>query len=570
MSNLVWNTIDAEYGTFDWLRRELCVKIGYNADHRLLNRSERSYVDSIIESGINQFCNASYPSSVMLPEPPAGEGRVDQPLISDAEKEFKRKPPHNWSFLHKVHDISTIVGESNYEMPEDFGAWIGEPTTTRAGGKIAIARENHIRQLHGIEQEKRRVERARLLADVYDVATEQQLNAEDKAEFNAALLALSAGKPKYCATRKSSIGGTSKQTTELILYPTPDAIETIQVEYKAIPPALGDQSQYPAGGTEHAETVLASCFYVCALRMGQGIEQAVVHLRDRMTASIIIDRASAKPTTDGVWIDDDGRFNAAYLSRMVGRHIGAGPNPSAWTHQQEQMIAEALRRAKRKVFNPPLVMGERYPHDWSFLRPVGTIETKAGVYAYDLPSDFAQMYGQLTHSTQGSTLYPCINFIGEHIIRQLLQRQETSARPDRAAVRVKPKGDTTPTTYELLLWPVPDDSYTIDFRYRVNPDTSEANSLPALVDSMDLHGGDRFSEMYLEAAFLSADEIMGVKRSVHEERFLRAVMNAVGSDRLTAAPDSMGYNGDPSSRRMWTGDWHEYDENVVTYNGSMY
>lgn len=60
MSNLVWNTIDAEYGTFDWLRRELCVKIGYNADHRLLNKSERSYVDSIIESGVMQFCISAF------------------------------------------------------------------------------------------------------------------------------------------------------------------------------------------------------------------------------------------------------------------------------------------------------------------------------------------------------------------------------------------------------------------------------------------------------------------------------------------------------------------------------
>ena len=193
MSNLVWNTVDAEYGTFDWLRRELCVKIGYNADHRLLNRSERSYVDSIIESGIMQFCNAAYPTVPMVPSDSNGDGRVDQALEVDADKESKRKPPYNWSFLHKIYDISTEAGVSNYELPEDFGSWIGEPTTSRAGGKLAIARENHIRQLQSSSPES--------------------------------------GKPKYCATRRSSIGGTRKQTTELLLYPTPDASETIQVEY---------------------------------------------------------------------------------------------------------------------------------------------------------------------------------------------------------------------------------------------------------------------------------------------------------------------------------------------------
>lgn len=333
---------------------------------------------------------------------------------------------------------------------------------------------------------------------------------------------------------------------------------------------MTERVQYPPGGTEHAETVLASCFYVLAQRTGQGLQQATLHLRDRLTSSVIIDRANAKPTTDGVWVDDDGRFNAAYLSRMVGRHIGAGPNPAAWTHGQEQTIAEIIRRAQRKVYNPPVIPGEKYPHDWSFLRPIYEIRTEGGVYSYDLPADFAQLYGPLTHASADSTLYPSIRFVGEHMIRQLLQRQESSARPDRAAVRVKEKGDSTPTSYELLLWPTPDDEYTIQFQYRVNPDTSGYDSLPALVDSIDLHGGDRYSEMFLEAAFLAADEVMGVKRSVHDERFIRAVINAVGSDRLTSSPDSMGYNGDPSMGRSFNGDWHEYDENTVSYNGNLY
>ena len=180
------------------------------------------------------------------------------------------------------------------------------------------------------------------------------------------------------------------------------------------------------------------------------------------------------------------------------------------------------------------------------------------------------MYGTLTHASADSTMYPSIRLVGEHMIRQLLQRQESSARPDSAATRVKAKGDNTSTRYELMLWPTPDAEYRISFRYRVNPDTSGANSLPALVDSLDLHGGDRYSELYLEAAFLAADELMGVKRSPHEERFLRAVVNAVGSDRLTSSADSMGYNGDPSNGRSFNGDWHEYDENIVSYNGNIY
>ena len=76
--------------------------------------------------------------------------------------------------------------------------------------------------------------------------------------------------------------------------------------------------------------------------------------------------------------------------------------------------------------------------------------------------------------------------------------------------------------------------------------------------------------MFLEAAMLCADEIMGVKRSAHEERFMRAVVSAVGADRMTNTPDSLGYNGDPSQSKRLGEDWHSFDENVVTYNGVAY
>ena len=47
---------------------------------------------------------------------------------------------------------------------------------------------------------------------------------------------------------------------------------------------------------------------------------------------------------------------------------------------------------------------------------------------------------------------------------------------------------------------------------------------------------------------LSADEMMGVKRSPHEERFMRELAAAVGQDQLTSTADHLGINHDPGNR----------------------
>lgn len=535
IEKLVYSTIDVEYGSWNWLRREIALRSGYSPDHNLLGRVERVHVDSIIESGVMQFVQGAWPTIGLPPDTPAGEGRMPDAQHVEAEKDVKRHPPHRWSFMQKSHSFATVSGTSSYDLPDDFGATIQEPTTSRAGGRIAIARLAHIKQLISVDNE--------------------------------------AAEPRYCALERTSIGGSTKQTTKLVLYPVPNAVETVTVEYSANPEILSKLSQYPPGGVEHAETVLACCYLVMAQRGGEGLEEATRLVQDRMVASIVLDRASSKPTTDGVWVEDDGRFNVAYLSRMIGRHIGAGPNPKTWTHQQEQLIAETIRRARRRVYNPPVLPGEPYAHDWTFLRPIGDLVTVSGVWEYDLPSDFAQLYGPITYSTTGSVLYSPIEFVGEMTLRRLLQRQEASTRPSVGAIRVKQHSDALGTRYELLLWPVPDDEYELQYRYRVNPDTSGPNSLPALVDNLDLHGGDRYSEMYLEAAMMEADFLQGQKRSEHEERFMRAVQSAVSQDRLTNATDSLGYNGDSRANAgEYDGDWthHDLDENVVTYNGITY
>lgn len=524
----IFTTEKIEYGSFAWLRREVGIKLGYHADARLLGNVERSYIDSIIESGINQFAHMNFPS-VQIPQSiediPSGEEREGMQVENN--KSATRRAPHRWSFLNLTATIAMVAGENTYDLPDDFGSFICEPTSSRPGERIAIVPESHLRQLV----------------------------ASDPKE----------GPPKYCTTQRTSIGGGTVAKSKLLVYPTPMASETIQVEYAIAYQTLDDLNTFPIGGREHAETVLAACWYVAAMRTGKDVEIAASHLRDRLVASIVVDRAASKPTADGVWTDDDGKYGYSYLLKAIGRYCGHGPNPSAWSHAQSQLNAEILRRALRKVYNPPLVGNSQYPHFWSFLRPLHTMTLASGQSTYDLPAEYSGLDGPLTHASDGARLFPKLTYVNESMIRSLLQQTASSGRPDKAAIRPKAFNRAEGQRYEILFWPTPDSDYSIQFRMRVNPDS--VGLLPVAEQEQQIYGLDVHSEMFLEAAYLAADEIQGVKRSEHAERFLRCVAAAVGRDQVMASPESLGYNADRSNGRDRDYDEHGWSNSLTTYGG---
>ena len=86
-------------------------------------------------------------------------------------------------------------------------------------------------------------------------------------------------------------------------------------------------------------------------------------------------------------------------------------------------------------------------------------------------ADYAYIEGPLTLQPSDYMLYPPIQIQGEFQVRNLLQESQATGRPTTAAVRVKaPLDDNDPTRYELVVWPLPDGVYTLDYRYRINPD----------------------------------------------------------------------------------------------------
>ena len=503
-----WPTGPIEYGSFSWLRREVSQKLGLPADPRLLDHVDRNRVDSIIESGVLRFYYPA-PSQFTIPD------------ATEAQKERLRKAPNQWSFLQSSTTITTAIGQSAYTLPASFANFIDEPTTSRDGGRIAIVSDMYLRQL---------------------------IDAEG-----------TAGLPRYAAVQVAGSDGAARQTHNLYLYPVPGSVETITVRHGIRPPAISSGAPYPLGGIQHAETILAACLLVAVERAGGDLNTAALLFQDRITASIILDSQLALSSSEGVWpVDepDDGlSINRQYLGKLIGREAGFGPNRHLWTHSQASVVTEAIKSGLRYFYNPPTLPGEAYPHDWSFLSPVTSLVTVAEQSEYDLPANFAILKGDFTYSDDSYTFRSLVRTVGEETIRQHQARQvSVLGRPTMAAVKPKTVGAEIESRYSVLLWPTPDDEFTLGYRYRINPMMLVAEAGDSVVvGASQPEGGPVHAQTIIESCLLALDSLMKINNPVRRDKFMQCLVASVGFDLKLNAPTTLGYNADHERSELTTG-----------------
>lgn len=260
-------------------------------------------------------------------------------------------------------------------------------------------------------------------------------------------------------------------------------------------------------------------------------------------------------------IDSPKHGSYLHLQREVAGFLFSVYDVSSLGHEKQSLIDSIIQRGVRNVYAPPPLPNERTAHEWSFLRPIYPLTTEADDYDYDLPDDFVSIYGPLTYSPDSDTLYLPVQVIGEHQLRMKLRDGSYTGRPSLAAYRPKPHDPTTGTRYELLLYPVPDDEYTLHVPMRVNPGPlSEARPFP--------YGGDLHAELFRESCLREAETHRG-QPGPHEGRFLERLVAAVHLDRSQAAPDSLGLNADTGDQPTMI-PLHGWDSFVTTYEGVEY
>lgn len=244
----------------------------------------------------------------------------------------------------------------------------------------------------------------------------------------------------------------------------------------------------------------------------------------------------------------ESSLSVAYweLAGEVGHFLGYGRGPKydnpEWTTDQWNSILSSLKSGLRNFYFPVAVDGTPSSYNWSFLTPTATLTLTQAVETVMLPDDYGNIEGSITiASTTNQVAWP-IQFTGEGIIRQKysLLPAETG-RPLMAAVRPR-KGTQLERgqRFEIIVWPIPDQDYTINLRYYLLPDVL-SGMLPYA------YGGATHSETLLESCLAIAEERLDDARTVHAGKFRERLAASVSMDRRSKSAN-MGYNADRSDQ----------------------
>ena len=181
-----------------------------------------------------------------------------------------------------------------------------------------------------------------------------------------------------------------------------------------------------------------------------------------------------------------------------------------------------------------------------------------------LPHDHGGIIGNLNFSA--TTSYPPVMKTSESRIRNLRQSSliDQTQRPYYYALRPALVALSSPTTtYELMLWPRPDASYTLEYKYVIQYDliTGASDVLP---------GGLRNSEALIGACLAIAERYAmpgAMDGGQQWNYFMTVLASAISLDRSEMMAENLGPNLDRSDDAPHS----LYDHSqAVTYLGVTY
>lgn len=156
---------------------------------------------------------------------------------------------------------------------------------------------------------------------------------------------------------------------------------------------------------------------------------------------------------------------------------------------------------------------------------------------YDMPDDFGGLEGKITFSENYG---PSIKKVGENSIRELRQGTNKYGKPEMAAVRVKKGFDGTEgQRYEMLLWPMPDDEYTLSYtKIAMFNKLTNDNPYPL--------GGVAHAETIKASCLAAAENYEEDTKGPKWDYFMQCLTSSYQIDEQSQKIDYFGYNGDNS------------------------
>jgi len=251
----------------------------------------------------------------------------------------------------------------------------------------------------------------------------------------------------------------------------------------------------------------------------------------------------------------------AYTADYLGWGKGAANGDKAWTARKLADLTFWVQRGVALFYNPPILPGDRTAYNWSFLYPTTTLALTQSTDTYLLPDDFEAIDGTVGVKTTERAPVNVRVVPARDIYQQQAARSGLSSQPLMVAVEpVKGTGPATGQKWQLLVYPPPDQDYTLDIRYKVAPQApSETRPF--------VYGGQRHSNT-VQAACIAAVEIHrdNITGGPRWQFFIECLKTSISLDR-DLKPDLFGYNGDRSDRPEWFRDNRHLRSGIVTVNG---
>lgn len=265
--------------------------------------------------------------------------------------------------------------------------------------------------------------------------------------------------------------------------------------------------------------------------------------------------------------------NYTDLMKAVGGHylaFGTSLDPDDYTPEQKYQADDVAIQGGLRKFYAPEPLGKMPPVQWSFMRPTCSLNFVSGEGDYSLPQDFGGMIGLVTILTT-SGVYGTLKTVNEGMIRaRRSTTQNVSGIPQQVAIRPKPQSQGFPQGWEMLVFPTPQTTYTIQFRMLVNPQRlSKENPYP--------YGGAQHAQTILLACLSEAEQkVQDIQNGPHQTEYLRRLAASIALDSQAGRGEHLGYSGDPSTPECYT---HRgvggrgfiwTDSTYATYNGVRY
>jgi len=212
----------------------------------------------------------------------------------------------------------------------------------------------------------------------------------------------------------------------------------------------------------------------------------------------------------------------------VGYAIGYGRTAASWSTAQLSLIDSIVQSGVRRVYFPPSV-GEIFAgYEWSWLRPTTTIAIESGTADYDFPDDFGRLSSPLYYPSEEYRRPVQLVSLGKILSRRSFS--DLTGAPTECATRYKACDGTVGSRQELLLFPEPDDDWTMKYEYEA--------FTGALTDAAPYAlGGMKMAEVYIESCLAVAETRMDIddKIGIHTTLFKALLVDAIQRDKKTGA-----------------------------------